>query len=243
MDYAETLSIPYRERLRDIVPSPTLNLVGGKICSDIENKLGSDATVLIIGCGEGGEGISEFSDCYRKNNIIGIDIRVTDFIDIRGDIHNLPIKSESADAVICQATLEHVRKIDQALQELVEIVKEGGYLYIDVPFIQGSHALPTDYRRYTSRGLEVEIKNKGDMETLELGTSKGPTSSIVWILCEYFSFIFSFGNYRVRKILSVGIRIFIFWVKHIDKILLKTHGFNNDSMSIPSAVYWYGQKK
>lgn len=242
MDYAGSLSFPYRDELREVLPSPTLNLVGERICSDIEEKVESDGTVLVVGCGDGGEGIHGFSEDFIKNNVVGIDIRNTTFTDVVGDVKNLPIKGGEIDAVICQATLEHIDHVDRALIEIVDTINEGGYLYIDIPFIQGYHALPTDYRRYTSEGLRTKIENRGNMKTHERGASKGPTSSLIWILCEYTAFIFSFGNYRARKIVSVILRTFIFWTKYLDKILVKTHGFDDESMPIPSAVYWYGQK-
>jgi len=242
MKYASALSFPKRKTLKDILPSPTINLVGKKICEDIEESVGPDASVLIVGCGEGGEGLSGFSEDFLDKNITGLDIRKTDFTEIKGDVHQMPIKSECFDAVICQATLEHIEDVNKALDEITRVIKKSGLLYIDMPFIQGYHALPTDYRRYTKNGLENTIKNKADFETIDSGTSKGPTSTLVWIMCEYLGFLFSFGNYKVRKALSAGLRILTFWLKYLDKLLIRTHGFDGKAMSIPSAVYWYGKK-
>ena len=242
MDYAGALSIPHRDLFRKIIPSPTLNLVAKEIFEDIEANVGKKGKVLIVGSGEGGEGLSGFSDKFMDENVVGLDIRNTDFSEVLGDIHDLPMKDQCFDAVICQATLEHITNIGQAFDEITRVTKIDGYIYIDVPFIQGHHALPTDYRRFTSKGLKNDLVERAHLTTLESGTSKGPTSAVIWIIIEYFAFLFSFGNYRIRKVISVVLRIITFWVKYIDIVLMETHGLDNNSMSIPSAVYWYGQK-
>lgn len=242
MKYASKLDIKYRKLLSSIIPSPTFNIIAPKICIEIEKNIPDDGTVLIAGCGEGGEGLSGFSDEFVKNSIVALDVRDTNFTDVVGDIHNMPFDNESFDAVICQATLEHVRNEREAVREMERVLKKGGYMYVDVPFIQGYHALPTDFRRFTSIGLDKIINNSGKFEIISTGASKGPTSSIIWVMCEYLSFLFSIGNYKTRRVISGILRVVFFWVKYIDIILAKTHGFGSDSLSIPSAVYWYGKK-
>jgi len=242
MRYAESLSFPYRDRIRSYLPSPTLNIAAESIHRHIERDVGPDGTVLVIGCGDGGEGLSGFSEEFLENSVIGIDIRETNFTELLGDIHRLPVCDGSIDAVVCQAVLEHIEDTNTAIDELTRILKPSGLLYIDVPFLQGYHALPTDYRRFTSIGLEKTVTKERNLQTIDSGASKGPTSVLVWITCEFLAYLLSFGNHKLRKTLSVAFRILTFWVKHFDKLLLKTHGFDSGSMTIPSAVYWYGRK-
>lgn len=242
MQYAKSLSFPYREQIRTYLPSPTLNIAAESIHSHIERDVGPDGTVLIVGCGDGGEGLSGFSEDFLENNTIGIDIRETNFTELLGDIHRLPIRDRSIDAVVCQAVLEHIEDVNIAIDELTRVLKPSGLLYIDVPFLQGYHALPTDYRRFTSIGLKKTVTKGRNLQTIDSGTSKGPTSVVVWVACEYLAYLLSFGNHTLRKTLSVGFRILTFWVKYFDKLLLRTHGFDTGSMTIPSAVYWYGRK-
>jgi hypothetical protein len=92
-------------------------------------------------------------------------------------------------------------------------------------------------------GLERTVTKERSVQTIDSGVSKGPTSVLVWITCEYLAYLLSFGNHKLRKTLSVGFRILTFWVKYFDKLLLKTHRFDTGSMTIPSAVYWYGRKE
>jgi len=244
MGYAESLSFPFRKQIRSILPSPTLNLVAKRLCHQIEQEVGTNGTVLVVGCGEkGGEGISGFSSSFIKNNVVGLDVRSTNFAGLVGDIHQLPIKDRGVDAVICQAVLEHIEDIKLTIDELARVLKHSGILYIDVPFIQGYHALPTDYRRFTDTGLKKEITNARRLHTIEFGASKGPTSAIIWIVCEYIAFLLSFGTHTPRKIIGILLRLLLFWTKYFDKLLFKTHQFKPEGMPIPSAVYWYGRKE
>jgi SAM-dependent methyltransferase len=241
MRYAESFSFHYRDRIRSYLPSPTLNIAAESIHRHIEQDIGPNGTVLIVGCGGGGEGLSGFSEEFLKN-AIGTDIRETNFAEFLSDIHRLPVRDESIDAVVCQAVIEHIEDVNIAIDELTRVLKPSGLLYIDVPFLQGYHALPTDYRRFTSIGLEKTVTKGRSVQTIDSGVSKGPTSVLVWVTCEYLAYLLSFGNHKLRKSLSVGFRILTFWVKYFDKLLLKTHGFDTRSMTIPSAVYWYGRK-
>lgn len=72
--------------------------------------------------------------------------------DIIGDIHNLPLESDSIEAILCLAVLEHVENPIKAMQELHRVLKPGGKLLIYVPFLYYYHAEKGyygDYWRFT----------------------------------------------------------------------------------------------
>lgn len=237
------ISEPIRNRmkksLKKLSPSLSDNFVAPRIFYHIEKNLSRDSTVLILGCGEGGAGTSELSTEFLEKNVIGSDIRKTDFADMIADAQDLPYRDESADAVICQAVLEHVKNSSKVISEIIRVLKPGGYLFVDVPFLQGYHALPHDYRRFTLTGLETELD---DLEKIESGVSVGPTTTLLWINIEYFSYFFSFGNKFMKNALAFGLRLIFHRLKHLDKYLLSSHGPQRSLLKIPSAVYWYGKK-
>lgn len=239
MKYDSQLSIPFQGVLSKYVPSPTLNAVAEDLYSEMESTLGDNSRILIVGCGEGGEGIEGLSSHYLENNTYGVDVRDTTFADFLGDAHRLPFKDGAFDGIVCQAMLEHVPDYQSVLTEMKRILRPGGLFYLDVPFIQGYHALPTDYHRFT---LE-ELRNIfSDYKEISAGASKGPTSTLVWVLCEYLAYVLSFGHPNVRKGVSVFFRFALFWIKYVDQILMKSHGDAEGVLTIPSAIYWYGQK-
>ena len=108
-------------------------------------------TVLDIGCGEGRHSISLYVD--REVNAIGIDLsmedmktaknRIKDFsisetnssscIFGAGDIKSLPFEDNVYDAVICSEVLEHLESLDDAVSEIVRVLKPGGVLAVSVP--------------------------------------------------------------------------------------------------------------
>ena len=100
------------------------------------------------------------------------------------DVINIPMPDHSFDLVVCQAAVEHFDDINQALQEMKRVTKIGGYLYFTVPFLQGYHADPSDFRRYTSQGF-IKIM---DLSCVRHGISSGPFSVIAWILRDLFTF-------------------------------------------------------
>ena len=107
--------------------------------------------VLVIGCGEGRHSLGLYVD--REVNAIGIDLstedlkiaksRIKDFTvtDTNksscafgvGDIQSLPFKDNAYDAVICSEVLEHLESLDNAVSEIVRVLKPGGVLAVSVP--------------------------------------------------------------------------------------------------------------
>jgi SAM-dependent methyltransferase len=72
--------------------------------------------------------------------------------DIVGDIHDIPLESESVDAIFCIAVLEHVRNPLKAMEEMYRVLKPGGKILIYVPFLYYYHAHEGyygDYWRFT----------------------------------------------------------------------------------------------
>lgn len=74
-------------------------------------------------------------------------------IDYHYDIQNLPFENDSFDCVVCKAILEHVREAELAVYELYRILRPGGQIWVEVPFLQAYNAHPFDFWRCTLQGL------------------------------------------------------------------------------------------
>ncbi|MDX2157465.1 MAG: methyltransferase domain-containing protein [Hyphomicrobiaceae bacterium] len=72
-----------------------------------------------------------------------------------------PIADASYDTIVSFNTLEHVRRDEFALGELVRILKPGGTLHIVVPFIYRVHGSPSDYHRHTAFWWEDMLADMG----------------------------------------------------------------------------------
>lgn len=99
--------------------------------------------------------------------------------DIVGDIHNLPFKNNSVDAVLCLSVLEHVEEPSKAVKEIYRSLKPGGYCFIQVPFIYYYHPMAgyyKDYYRFTRDGLEYLLR---DFSSVEIINNKGALATVM----------------------------------------------------------------
>ncbi|MEM9830571.1 MAG: methyltransferase domain-containing protein [Bacteroidota bacterium] len=73
-------------------------------------------------------------------------------LDIVSDIIDIPVESESFDAIMCNEVLEHVPNPVAAIRELHRILKKEGYLILTAPFCSLTHFAPyhfsTGFSRY-----------------------------------------------------------------------------------------------
>jgi SAM-dependent methyltransferase len=185
-------------------PGTVLNTMPVRILDEIKGTLfgSGEKRVLNIGCGSA-------LGCGRrlwfgvdKRNVLNVDIEQGPGVDMILDAHRLPFENESYDSVIMQAVIEHLHSPALAVDEALRVLKTGGHLYLEVPFLQGFHADPHDYQRYTQMGLVKLTENFG--KVVASGVSVGPICSLIWIARDFFSNLtrFKFFNYGVRFILS-----------------------------------------
>jgi SAM-dependent methyltransferase len=195
-----------------------------KVSALIE-ELGSSALILDLGSGSQ----------RRARHIINLEIEPMPNVDVVGDGHQLPFRDEVFDAVILEAVLEHVREPEIVVSEVHRVLRLGGQVHAGVPFIQGYHASPEDYQRYTVRGLENLFLN---FQKIESGTCVGATSALHWIFREYIGILFSFGNVWLYKSLSLIVGWLTFPIVYLDAIL----AHNKNAHAIASAVFFIGKK-
>jgi SAM-dependent methyltransferase len=73
-----------------------------------------------------------------------------EYLDLVCDLNKeLPIDSNNYDTVILSDVLEHLENPKFTLFEIQRILKEGGHLILNFPFLYGIHEGPFDYGRYT----------------------------------------------------------------------------------------------
>jgi len=171
-----------------------------------------------------------------EDGIVNVDIEKYGSVAIVADIQKLPFKDGTVDGVISIAVLEHVKDPLAMIQEARRVIKKGGYIYSVIPFMQGYHASPSDYQRYTISG--IENLHEG-FQKVDAGTFGGPTSGFLWILQEWLSIALSFGSQRLYRIWFFLFTITLWPLKYADLILVRFPAAGN----IASSFYYLGYKK
>lgn len=69
------------------------------------------------------------------------------------DLCNPPLDLPQFDVVFCEQVLEHVDDPRRALETLHGMVRSGGRLVVDTPFMVKIHEAPVDNWRFTESGL------------------------------------------------------------------------------------------
>ena len=202
-------------------PAPRWN----KSLKHIIRELNSEAKILDLGSGTR----------RRAPNVINLEIEATPAVDIIADGHNLPFANDTFDAVISEAVLEHVHNPQQVVAEIHRVLKSDGYVCAAVPFLQGYHASPHDYQRWTTTGFTALFSQ---FDEIESGACAGPTAAIHWIFREYVGLVCSFGSLLIAKAISLFIGWLTFPLVWLDSLLM----LHPHSHILASAVYFVGRK-
>lgn len=128
-------------------------------------------------------------------NVLNVDLVDDIDTDIVEDICKLvPFEDNMFDVVICTAVLEHVAEPTKIVSDIYRILKPGGIVWSDIPFLQPLHRVPTDFQRYTIDGIKYLFRN---FDEIESGSANTIGASMIWILDEFRKIVlkYSIDNY------------------------------------------------
>lgn len=188
----------------------------------------TDSNMTAINLGSGNSRISK--------KIVNIDIYDYSNVDVICDINNLPVKDRCIDLIISIAVLEHVPDPKKVVDEIKRVLKPGGKIYIYIPFIQGYHASPYDYQRYTYSGIQALFR---EFEIIETRCGSGPSSGFLWIFQEWLAIILSFGIKPLYRLLHLMIMAITFPIKFLDLLFI----YHPYARTIASAFTIIAEKK
>ena len=199
-----------------------------KFFLDLVFKSAGRPKVLVVGGGEKGSGTAELWS-NKSIEIVSFDIYASNTTDLVCDAHYMPIDDSTFDGVWIQAVLEHVVEPNKVVSEIYRVLKTGGIVYAETPFMQQVHEGAYDFTRYTVLGHRYLFK---EFEMIKMGGNKGPELVLAWAL-RYFTWSLT----RSRKIARLVGLAFGLIMRPLASLMSKASMYDASS-----GVYFLGKK-
>jgi SAM-dependent methyltransferase len=190
-------------------------------------------TVLVVGGSIMGRGMDRLA---RNGSIelVGTDVSFGPLTQIVCDAHDIPFADGTFDAVIVQATLEHVVDPHRCVDEIGRVLKPRGLVYAETPFIQQIHMGAYDFTRFTHSGHRRLFRRFSEVAS---GPICGPGMALAW---SYQYFLLSFVRTRLlRGLVRAFCSLTAFHLKYADHYLMNRKG----AIDSASAFYFMGRKE
>ncbi len=188
---------------------------------------GGKPLVLMVGAGTRGMGTELL---YADPDVaqIAFDVYPSPLTHFAADAHRIPLEDESMDGVCIQAVLEHALAPEIVVGEIMRVLKPGGLVYAETPFMQQVHEGAYDFTRFTELGHRWLFRSFDEIRRGALG---GPGLSLYWAAKYFFR-----GVTRSRKagaLLSLPFLMFA-W---LDRFISASHRIDG-----ANGVYFLGRK-
>lgn len=188
--------------------------------------------VLVVGGSIIGNGMKPLV-ANQNIELVETDVSLGTRTKVICDGHDLPFADQSFDGVIAQAVLEHVLDPHRCVDEIHRVLKAGGAVYAETPFMQQVHMGKYDFTRFTDLGHRRLFRG---FQEVRSGIACGPAMALAWSI-EYF--LLSFTRRRVTRMAARGAaRLATFWLKYLDYYLVKQPG----AYDAASGFYFLGTK-
>jgi SAM-dependent methyltransferase len=183
--------------------------------------------ILVVGGGTVGDGLDHL---YAEQDVdlVSFDVYVSPSVQFVGDGHAIPLADGSVDGVVVQAVLEHVLEPVVVAGEIHRVLRDGGIVYADTPFLQQVHEGPFDFTRFTDSGHRFLFRG---FDRIDSGTVAGAGTALRWSV-DYFVRALT-RSVALGRVASLC----FFWLSHLDRYLDPQH-----SVDAASSVFFLGRK-
>jgi SAM-dependent methyltransferase len=180
-----------------------------------------------------GSGVGLFDDELASHlHLINLDVAIRGRVDVLADAHALPFPDESLDGVYSNAVLEHVQRPWRVAEEIYRVLRPGGRIFINVPFLSIIHDTH-DYFRFTDKGLEILFSR---FRKIDGDVSSGPSSFLAPFLVEYL--LYFVPSQYLKGLLQPLLRLFVWPMKYVDFAIRR----NPNLRVTADAFYFVGEK-
>jgi SAM-dependent methyltransferase len=119
----------------------------------------------------------------------------------------MPFTSAQFDFVFCFATLEHTKRPWDVAAEICRVLKPGGTVMIDYPFMQPVHGYPHHYFNATPMGNRSLFEQDCNVQSVEIGWHHHPMIGLQWMMTVFYRGLQpvdarAFGNLRINDVVS-----------------------------------------
>lgn len=183
--------------------------------------------ILVVGGGTASDGIRELYEAPDVDTV-GFDVYASPLTQFVADAHAVPLADGSFDGVWIQAVLEHVVDPYRVVDEVHRVLRPGGLVLSEMPFMQQVHEGTYDFVRLTERGHRWLFRR---FEEVESGVVAGPGVALSWSLDH---FVRSLVRSRmVGRLVGLG----FIWLGWLEGLMGRAQV--NDSAS---AFYFVGRR-
>ena len=109
--------------------------------------------------------------------LVNVNLGIFPNVDVAADAYQLPYADGAADAIHCEAVLEHLELPDLAVKEMHRVLRAGGRLFAATPFLQAFHGYPDHYQNFTLTG-HTRLFERAGFSVLSAGTCVGPNFAL-----------------------------------------------------------------
>ncbi len=171
-----------------------------------------------------------------EDNFMNVDYFPMKGVSLCSDVHHLPFRENSVDAVQCMQLSEHVKDPRRMVLEIYKALKPDGEVFLTVPFMYPYHEAPIDLSRWTKEGFKSLMK---EFTPIQVGVLGGPTATLVEALHGWLSILFSFNSDKLYQVNYLLLLPFLKPLKIIDRIILNKF---SSSHRLATMFYFYGKK-